>query len=216
MPDIFDEVDEELRADRARQLWERYGNLISAALFVVVGGVAGWQGWTWWENRQIQQASTAYLEAQRATEAEGADFAAMAGQFETIARDAPAGYRTLARLRAAALRAESGQREEARVIWDSVARDTDVDPLYRDLATVLWALHGVESADPASLTARLTPLSLPGQPWSASAREVLALAALRRGDNAAARETLRGLANDVTAPQALRDRAQRLATGIGG
>lgn len=216
MPDIFDEVEEDLRAERARKFWERYGRLLSGVVLLVLGGVAGWQGWEWWQNRQTQQAAAAYIQAQRDTEAEGADFAAMATRFEAIARDAPAGYRTLAQLRAAALRAEAGQREQARVIWDSVARDGEAETLYRDLATVLWALHGVDSADPAAVAARVTPLAQPGQPWSASAREVLALLQLRRGETAAAREAFRALAADTGAPPGVRERAQRIASGIGG
>lgn len=216
MADIFDEVDEELRAERARKLWQRYGGLITAVLLLVLGGVAGWQGWEWWRNRQTMQAATAYLEAQRATEAEGADYGAMAARFEAIAASAPPGYRTLARLRAAALRAEVGQREEARALWDAVAADTAADPLYRDLASLLWALHGVDTADPAVLAARIEPLTRPNNAWRASARELQGLVALRRGDNAAARETLRALANDTTAPQGIRDRAGRIASGIGG
>ena len=216
MADIFDEVEEELRADRAQLLWQRYGGLLTGGLLFVLAGIGSWQGWEWWQTRLTNQAATAFIAAQRATEAEGADFAAMATRFEAIAADAPAGYRTLARLRAAALRAESGQREEARALWDALARDTQADALYRDLASVLWALHGLDSADPAALTARLTPLTQPGNAWRASAREVLALLALRRGETAAARTEFRALANDVTAPPALRERAQRIAAGIAG
>ncbi|HYF06592.1 MAG TPA: tetratricopeptide repeat protein [Acetobacteraceae bacterium] len=216
MPDIFDEVDEELRAERAQKLWERYGGLITGALLLVVGAVGGWQGWEWWQNRQTVQAATSFLEIQQATAAEGADLAAMAARFEALAGDAPAGYRTMALLRAAALRAEIGQREEARAVWDRISRDTGADPLYRDLATLLWALHGVDSADPATIEARLAPLTQPGGAWRASAREVQALLAIRRGQTEQARETLRALANDSTAPQGVRDRAGRLAAGLGG
>lgn len=216
MSDIFDEVDEELRAERAQKLWQRYGGYVTGALLLVIGGVAGWQGWQWWENRQNLQASAAYMEIQRATEAQGADFAAQAGRFEAMAATAPAGYRTLARLRAAALRAEVGQIEEARAVWDAIASDTAADPLYRDLASLLWALHGVDTADPGQLTARLAPLAQPGAPWRASAREVQGLVLLRQGNTQQARETLRALANDTTAPQGVRDRAGRIASGIGG
>lgn len=216
MSDIFDEVDEELRAERAQKLWERYGGYVTGALMLVIGGVAGWQGWQWWEGRQVQQAAATYMDIQRATEAEGADYGAMATRFETMAATAPTGYRTLARLRAAALRAEAGQVTEARGIWDTLAADTSADPLYRDLATLLWALHGIDSADPAVLAARLAPLTQPGAAWRASAQEVQALIALRQGNTRQARDTLRALANDTTAPQGVRDRAGRIASGIGG
>ena len=52
MVDIFDEVDEELRAERAQQLLKRYGGLIVAGRLLIVGAAAGWQGWRWYQARQ--------------------------------------------------------------------------------------------------------------------------------------------------------------------
>jgi hypothetical protein len=216
LADIFDEVDEEMRAERAQKLWQRYGGYVTGLLLLVLGGVAGWQGWEWWQNRQTMQAATAFIEAQRATEAEGANYAEMARRFEAIAADAPPGYRTLARLRAAALYSETGDRDKARALWDAVASDTAADPLYRDLASLYWTLHGLDGTDPAILAARIAPLTRADGPWRASAREVQGLVALRQGNTAEARDTLRALANDTTAPQGVRDRAGRIAAGIGG
>ena len=42
MVDIFDEVDEELRAERAQQLLKKYGGVIVAAAVAIVGAAAGW------------------------------------------------------------------------------------------------------------------------------------------------------------------------------
>ena len=95
MPDIFDEVAEDLRAERARKLWARYGSLVLAALFVVLAGVGGYQGWRWYEAREAERAATAFMAAHRAAEAEGADLKAMAQRFEEASRGAPAGYRDM-------------------------------------------------------------------------------------------------------------------------
>ena len=65
MVDIFDEVDEELRADKAQAVLKQYGGLILAAAFAVVLGVAGWQGWQWWQTRQDQAAAAHFLAAMR-------------------------------------------------------------------------------------------------------------------------------------------------------
>lgn len=214
MADIFDEVAEELRAERARQAWRRFGPILAVALVLVLGGFAGWQGYTAWQNRQAAASAMAFLEAQNV--APGAAPADQAARFATLATQSPTGYRTLARLRAAALQAEAGERNTARATLDQVTGDTDADPLYRDLANLLWVLHGLDEVDPAILAARITPLTAEGSAWRASARELAALVDLRRGRPAEAKRALDALANDATAPQGVRERALRLARSIEG
>lgn len=214
MPDIFDEVAEDLRAERARKFWLRIATPLTAVLLLVLAGVGGWQGWRWYENRQQAAAATAFMAASQATEAQGADLPAMAGRFETLAADSPGGYRVIALLRAAALKAEGGDRDGALALYDRVANDTSADPLYRNLASLMWALRSLDSAEPAVLTARLAPLTGPDSPFSASARELAALAALKGGQRAEARSALEALSTDQTVPQTIRDRAGRVAAEL--
>jgi hypothetical protein len=216
LPDIFDEVEEDLRAERARRMWQRFGTPIIGLGVLFIAGLAGWQGWQWHETRQREAAATAFMAAHRAAEAEGADLAAMAARFETLAADSPSGFRTIALLRAAALKAHTGDREAALALYDRIASDTSVDQLYRDLASLMWVLRSIDTADPAVLAARVAPLARPDQPWSASARELAALVAIRAGQREEARRALEALAADVTAPRTIRDRAGRIASGLAG
>lgn len=193
----------------------RYGSLLAGALLLVLAGVAGWQGWRWYENRQAAQAAQGFLTVAREAASEGADMRAAAERFQAIAAEAPAGYRTLARLRAAALLAETGQRDAALAAYNTLAADGGVDSLYRDLATVLWGLHAVDAADAGEITARLTPLAADAAPWRATAREVLALVALRAGRHDEARGHLRALLADAATPPGIRERANRLMQGMG-
>jgi hypothetical protein len=214
LPDIFDEVKEDLRAERAHRLWARYGGLFGGVALLAVVAVGGWQGWHWYQQRQAGQVAQTFLEVHRAAEAPGADLKAAGDRFAAIAQDAPEGYQILARLRAAALKAETGDRDAALALWDQVAGDSRAPQLYRDLASLMWALHGLDTQDTAALDSRLAPLA--GGAWSASARELQALVAIRRGQPAEAKKNLEALAADVTAPQGVRDRAGRVAAGLGG
>ena len=69
MPDIFDEVEEDLRADRARALLARYGILIVAAALLVIAGAGGWEAWRWHETQMNEQAAIAYIAAMREADA---------------------------------------------------------------------------------------------------------------------------------------------------
>lgn len=220
MVDIFDEVNEDLRAERAKRLLQRYAGLIIAACIAVIAGVGAWQGWQYWRVRQDAAAATTYLASLSTIEASTAlapeqRTLALSG-FEALTQAAPDGYRTLARLQAAALKADSGDLPGAAALWDQVASDTAADPLLRDLASLLWASRQVDSGDPALLEARLRPLAMPGNPWRSLAQEQLALLLLRQDKTQDAKTALRKLADDVTAPAGVRGRSRALLDRLGG
>lgn len=219
MVDIFDEVDEELRAESAQRLLKRYAGVIVAGALVVVGAVAGWQGWQYWQAKQDAVAASAFVAAATVADSTPAPDTATRGNliktFDALASGAPEGYRTLARLRAAALKADAGDMAGAAALWDQVAGDGAVDPLLRDLAILMWAQRQIDRGDPARLEARLKPLTEPGNVWRTLAQEQLALLDMRQGHADAARTALRKLSQDVTAPAGVRSRATALLSRLG-
>ena len=219
MPDIFDELNEDLRAERARALMKRYGGLGVAALVLVLACVGGWQGWEWRQRQQAAAAAGPYLAAMHEADAlpggPSAQATADAEAFAKVAATAPEGYRTLARLREAALRWDSGDSTGALALWDQLGADTNADPVLRDLGSLLWAQHSVDQGNPADITARTAKLEAAGSPWRPLAQEVDALVALRQDDKEKAARTLRLLVADPLAAEGLRGRASALLTLLG-
>ena len=214
MVDIFDEVEEELRAERTQKFLRKYGGLLLAACLLVIGAATGWKGWEWYQVRQDSEAAARYLAA--AARSEGPSRAEAITAFEALAGAAPDGYRVLSRLRAAGLRAESGDLAGASALWDQVAADKAVDPLLRDLASLTWCLYHADQGDPALVEARLQPLAAPGNTWRSMAAEQLAVLDLRAGRADAAKVRLKKLAEDTTAPSGVRGRAGALLERMGG
>ena len=213
--DIFDEVNEDLRAERAERLLKKYAWLLVAVAVAIVGAAAGWQLWTRWQTRQDEAAAVRYVEAQNAIEQPGASKTDQLPVLIQLAANAPEGYKTLARLRAAGLKADAGDLQGAVALWNEVAGDVKADPLLRDLATLQISLRELDHGDPAQLEARLKPLADPTNPWSMLAREQLAMLDLRQNKPDDARKTLRMLSIDIGAPAGLRTRASALLTGLG-
>jgi hypothetical protein len=214
--DIFDEVDEDLRADRAHLLLKQYGPLLIAAAVLVVAGAGGWRAWQWYDGKRRAEVATSFIAAMTVADSQkGNGRLAAIPEFAGVADKAGPGYRTLARLREAGLKADSGDLAGASALWEQVAADGAADPLLRDLATLQWALHQIDSADPAVLEAKLQPLAVTTNAWHALASEALAMLDLRRGRPDAARDTLKALAQDVTAPEGVRRRAEGLLGRLG-
>ena len=217
MVDIFDEIDEELRAERAHVFLKRYGAFIAAGILLIVGAAAGWQAWRWWQAKQDAVAGQRYLAAIAllASPSAGAERQVLINDFSAIAREAPDGYRVLAWLQEAALKAEAGDLRSALTLWNDVATDEGADPLLRDLGNLLWCQHQIDTGDPALLEARLKALAAPGSVWRTLAQEQLALLDIRQGKTAAAKDALGKLAQDATAPNGVRERAAALLARLG-
>src|SRR6476469_8323399 len=89
--DIFSEVDEEVRREQLKKLWERYGSLLIAACVLLVAEVAGWRGYEWWEAKKAAEAGNAF-QAAAALAGEGKNKEAEEA-FAKIASTGTASYR---------------------------------------------------------------------------------------------------------------------------
>ena len=216
MPDIFDEVSEDLRAERAQAMMKKYGGVLVAAAVMVLAATGGWQGWRWYQARETARIATTDIDALRAADRPaGAERDAARPLLDQVAAEGAPGYRTLARLREAALKADGGDIAAALALYNQVATDSAADPLLRDLATLHWATRQIEGIESALLEARLAPLAAADHPLRALAGEAQALLAIRQGKPDAARDILKRLSQDVTAPDGVRGRANGLLAQLG-
>ena len=222
MVDIFDEVSDDLRGERAVRLLRRYGALALGAAILVVLAVAAQQGWAWHQARRDNAAAAGFLKIGEQMDSPGAAASssdqslAAASQYVDFAKSAPAGYRGLAELRAAGLYAAAGQTDTASRLWNTVANDTAADPLLRDLANLLWAQHELGLAPDADVAARLAPLSAPQNPFHGLAQETQALLFVHQGKIDQAKGLFTQIAADPGAPDGVRNRADGLLAKLNG
>jgi hypothetical protein len=208
LADIFHEVDEEVRRDQLQKLWDRYSILIIALAILLIAGIGAWRGYEYWLVKKAAEASAQFENA--VVLSEQGKHAKAEAVFAKIADEAPAGYRTLAKLRAAA---ELSQRDSkaAVVAYDGLAVDGTLDATLRDLAAVRAGLLLVDSAPLSEMRRRLEPLTEPASAFRHTARELLALSAWRNGDSAAARRYVDMVTGDAETPAATRSRVEVLS-----
>ena len=207
MSDIFNEVDEGVRREKLRRLWDRYQVFIIGGAILIVILVGGWRLNEWWESKRAAEAGGAFQTAM-ALSAEGKHAEAEAA-FTKVAEKGAAGYRALARLQAAA---EVAQRDPKSAIeaYDALAANTRLNETMRDLAAVRAGFLLVDTASYDDLRRRLEPATGRERPFRNSAREMLALSALRANDAAAARKWFDQIVTDAAAPAGLRKRIEML------
>ena len=209
MSDIFQEVDEEVRREKLKQLWERHSNLIVAAALAVVLAVGGWRGYDWWETRKAAESGAAFEAALLLAEGGKQDEARAA--FAKLAQEGSSGYRLLARFREAA---ELARTDPAAAVqaYGVLAGDSSLGRTMQDLAAIRGGLILVDTVQFAELAAKLEPLTSTDRPFRHTARELLALAAWRTGDQAAAKRWFDLIATDAETPAGTRQRMEVLMT----
>lgn len=207
MSELFDEVDEEVRREQLKKLWDKYSIYVVALAVLIVAGVGGWRGYQYLEAKKAAEAGAAFDRAaelsdqNKHVEAEAA--------FADLAAKAPYGYRILARLRTAAEIAARDKPAAAKM-FDDISADSSVPASERDLARIRAAQLLLETTTYPNMLQRLEPATSKDGAFRHSARELLALSAWRANDATATRQWLDLIANDGETPPGLRSRAEAL------
>ncbi len=205
MSDVFNEVDEELRREQLNRVFRKFLPWIITIMVVIVGGVAGYELWTNWDEQRKAAASESYDQASQLLVEKKWDEARTA--FEEFAAKAPAGYAALSKMQAAAAAMNGGHSAEAAKLYTEAAQDFD-DPLFADLANLkaVLVVYGDLSLD--DIDTRLGPLAGAGRPFRALIRELMASKAMDEGNTDRAREEYQFLSLSLDTPSGAQQRAQ--------
>jgi len=212
--DIFEEVNEDLRQERAAQLWKKYGAYVIAGAVALVVGTGAYTYWRDYDRKSREAEGARFVAAMDlANQGKPAE---AASSFAEIAKDGRAGYAILAKFQEAGLKTRGGDQAGAAAIYRAIAGDSGADREFRDAATVLTVMNMQESGNPAELARMLEPLQADGNPWRHTALELGAVLAAKAGDRAKAREIYARLADDPATPVSLRGRAAEMLQALGG
>ncbi len=180
MTDIFQEVDEEVRRDRAIEFWKKHQNLILGVALLIVLASAGFRYWRYEKEKAEQAAGVQFQAVIAAIQAGKTDEAN--GGLAKLAAEAPGGYRVLAQMTEAGNKAASDPQASI-AAFDAIAGDASFDPLFRDAARLRAALIRLDQPkDEQAGAAALTSLAGGEGPFRRTARLALGAVALSRAD----------------------------------
>ena len=213
MSDIFREVDEDIRRDQLKKLWDRTAPWVIGAAVLIVVATAGYRGWEYWQDRQAEASGDRFLAAIELSE--DGRYAESIAALESLVANGSGGYPVLARFRIATEKAKSGDAAGAVAEFDTISA-SNAPAEMRAMARLRAALLLVDSASVADLEGRIGDMAATGTPWRHTAREILGVAAWRSGDYATAKEQFDAIAADQEAPQDLRQRVTLMLTLVDG
>lgn len=211
MPDVFDEVEEDLRRDRAEKLWKKYGPYLIAAAVALVAATGAYSFWQDHQRKRLEASAQRYAVA---GDLVAGDRERALAELRGLAQDGAGGFAGLARLKEAALTAERDP-SQGLALFRRAAGDSALDAELRRMAAAMAAVLSVDAATRAEAEQAAQGLQTAGSPFRNAGREIEALAALRAGDTARARDLYRVIADDLNAPAGLRQRAAEMLAALG-
>jgi len=209
--DFIQEVDEDLRREHYKRLWDKYGKFAVAAAVALVLAIAGTVAYRDWQKNRRAEDTRKLIEA---VELSATDQKLGPDALASLAKSASGGVGTLARLHQAAALIRGNETGKAIEVYDQVAADGSVDPIFRDLAVLLASQHRADGPEAPTAALKLAPLTQESNPWRHPALELTAAIALNQGDKSRARDIFRRLADDATASASIRGRAAEMAAAL--
>ncbi len=211
MADIFREVNEELKRDRASELARKYGPYLIGFAVAIVLGTLGYNLWRDWDLERRSERSDQFNAALELA-SDGQNDAAVAALAELGEPDGA--YGTLAVFERARLLAEDGRLDEALAAWEILAASDAAGPALQGVARLFFVMNQIDDGDPGELRVMLEPLLVAGNGFRPLAMELNAVLMLREGDRDAARQIYAEIADDLTAPPGLRARAAQVLASL--
>jgi predicted negative regulator of RcsB-dependent stress response len=147
------DLEEQEQLDQLKHFWNQYGNLITGLLFVVLGAVAAWNGYHYWQRSQAAQSAAMFDEMSKSVAA--GDMAMAQRTFSDMKeRYASATYTQQAALALARQASDKGDNDTAKAALQWVV-DKSSDAAYADIARLRLANLYFDGKDYAQALALL-------------------------------------------------------------
>ncbi|MEX0341164.1 MAG: tetratricopeptide repeat protein, partial [Erythrobacter sp.] len=210
---LLREVDDAVRQGDAEAFLATWGKPLFGLL---IAGLLAFGGYLFWDSRQeaeMERDSEALVGALDQIQAGNLDSGF--DRLEELAGKNGSGAAIVAAMMRAGIAEQRGDADEAASLFKSVAENEDAAPAFRDLARLRAIAIEYDTMASAEIVAALKPLAVPGQPYFASAGELLAHAYLDQGKRAEAGAMFAQVAKDENGPETIRSRARQMAGVLG-
>lgn len=173
------EVNEELRQEKAKALWGRFGPYILLGAVLLVLATCAYQIYDHWQTNKAGRIGDTLLSSLDLAEAQNFDEALK--KLDSVEKSDFGGYPTLAQLRKASIYMEQGDATKAVAEFDAIAEDKSAPEILKKLAKVRAAYILVDSGSFEDVEKRVKDMANDVDPMHISAREALGLSAYKAG-----------------------------------
>ncbi len=212
MSDLIQEVDEDIRRENLKRVWNQYGSYIIALVVVVVIGVGATKWWQYNKMASQEKDGAAFVLAQELIDEGQAENALQ--KLGSLAKEGSEGYKTLAKFKEAQVISQT-DKAKALELYQAYSADAGIEQIYQDLALYYAAHMQFSDKDNKEFSPEFKRLLEASNPWRLLAIELDALRLIRVGDKKQAAMNLRLIIEDSKSPKGLKERSDKLLSTLG-
>lgn len=200
------EIDEELKNEKIKKIWDKYGLFIIIFVVAAVFAAVSFESVQAWKDKRNQEMSDTFAYA---LNLQNQGRYAEAKEVLVSLQNSDRGiYSDIAKMQEASLLVEQNQLQDAMKVLESITQNEDFNPQIRDIATLKLASFKLKDAPAEEIKTLLAPLTADQSVWKNTAKELLAMLAVREKDFQGAKNLYQEISESPEAADTLKARAQ--------
>lgn len=208
---FIQEVDEDVKNDNLKVLWNRYGALIIAFVVIAVTAAVSFDKIKEWKMAQNQHRTESYMAASQLNPENPSETMAALQQ---ISQNNQGIFSDFARLQMANILLEQGKTEEGLTALENILQDNQVNSEVRNVALIKLATYRIDTMDRAEFENLLRPLLDGETSWKPMAQDLLAMSAIKSGDMETAKAIYEQVLKIKDLPEGFRTKVQDMLSSI--
>lgn len=208
---FINEVDEDVKNDNFKVLWNRYGIFVILFVVLAVSATVSFEKIKSWKVAQNQAYTENYMASAQLKENLDDTLAAL----QKIAQDNKGIFSDFAKLQIANVLFSQDKQDEALATLQSLADNADVSDEVRHIALIKLATYKVDIMPRAEFEAMLKPMVEANTSWTPLAQDLLAMVAIRDGDVETAQTIYENILKIKDLPENFRTKVQDMLSSLG-
>ena len=204
---FIQEVNEELKNEKIRNIWNNYGLYIIAFIVAVLTAAVSFETFKNWHDKKHQNISDVYAVAV-ALQGQGKYEDSLRILKDLEKKAGSSFYGQLSQLQRANILAEQEKEDEAAAVLQDFTVQKDINKSLHDVAVIKLASYKLDNSSYQDIEKLLKPLIDENGNWTAIAQEMLAMSAIYAKNFEQAKELYARAAENPNAPDELKSRAQ--------
>lgn len=190
---FFEEVDEEVRNEKFKQLINKYGGFLLAVLILALSLAVGYEKIGEWRIRKAEQKNVQYVQAVSPR----SDYKNNIAELENIVASEKGLYKDMARLQIANILLDNDQTERALADLEQLYQDANTTDKIKEIAAIKLATYKIDSVSYAEIENLLSPIiQNEKSSWKNMAKELLAMSSIQNKDYETAKKIYQELLNN--------------------